>query len=392
MRSCQDIANHQLRTLRPYLLETALEFELRGCLDFAERYKSSAFLRTQSWLQAASARIGSSQAFAVVNDGLLEVAFNYECLEAVKWDRLAAQAAARSVPETLQLDLHRIRLFHSDITDLTVIYMLQMLFRSLAGPNVTDTQLESVCNDIWVLMQSNKLTRASTASDASSMPASSALSRIGKLENQEWRQGMADVLLQVAARAEAVKQGREASHNMAPPSQKGLAMLQGWMDTNMRACSPLFRLLQSRLRENLQRIICSQYGPEAGSASSAWWMRSIQPIEESSLSSLPTPLTSSWGQCSKAARLMDLPAVNGSANRPFKRSRDDTAGQFSSRKRRKVMSQFGIQGIDGGENEESAIESLLRQHGLYCLRRELQALSDRIGKVSAFNVEVWELL
>lgn len=327
----------------------------------------------------------------MVNDGLLEVVFTYQCLDASKWDRHAAQTAARALPETLQLDLHRIRLFHSDITDLTIVYMLQMLFRSLAGQSVTDAQLDSVCNDIWVLMQSNKLMRASSVSDVSSMPASSALSHIGKLESQEWRQGMTDVLLQVAARAEAIRHRREATHNMPPPSQQSLEMLQSWMDTNMRPCSPLLRLLQTRLRQDLQRIICSQYGPEAGSASSAWWLRSIQPVEESPLSSLPTPLHSSWGQCSKAARLMDLPVNGIPTNRPSKRSRDDTSAQSLSRKRRKVMSQFGVQGTEE-EDEESLIESLLRQHGLYCLRRELQALSDRIGKVSAFNVEVWELL
>lgn len=394
------------------MLETALEFELRGCLDFAERARTSAFTKTHGWLNTAAARTNSRQSFKVVTDGLLQSIFYTEGFDAVKWDRHAANIATKHTPETLQLDLHRIRLFHSDVMDLTVVYMLLMLFRSLVGAHVPDAELDHMAHDIWVLSQANKLVRASSPADASSMPSAASLSRISKLDAPAWREGMSDVLLQIAARADTIKNKKADMGDLAVPDQSTLAMLKGWMDTNLRPTAPLFQLLHKRLRASLQSIVNIEYGPKAGSASSSWWTRSVQPPEAAGTSSLPIGLNIVWGQCSRAARLLDVPiplssSASGHSASPSSRSRkrqrdedrdDDEAcsSAAAGRKRRRM----GAASLADSNNSallsegegEADVEAVLRRNGLYCLRHELQSLADRVGKVAAFNVEVWDVL
>lgn len=371
-------------------METALEFELRGCLDFADRAKTSAFSRTNAWTWAAAARAQSQQPFKVVTEGVLQSVFSTEGFDAAKWDRHAVSLATRDIPETLQLDLHRIRLFHSDVTDITIIYMLSMLFQSLAGPGSTEAQLDTMCQDIWVLMQSNQLVRGATSpTDASSMPSTPALSRVSKMETVQWRQGMSDIMLQIAARAIAIKNKRHCDYDMVVPDQQTLTMLRGWMNTNLRPSAPLFKLLQKRLKVCLQQVIIAEYGPKSGSASSSWWMRSVSPPAEATIPLVLSPSAiMASGQCSRASRLLDLPVAPPSSGKPWKRRRADGVEEDSPRKKRRV----GFGGAVREAVEDTDIEMLLKKNGLFPLRYELQSLSDRIGKVIAFNVEVWEVL
>ncbi|KAK0553419.1 Protein SOSEKI 1 [Tilletia horrida] len=204
-----DIANHQLRSARPWLVETAVDFETRW---FREQIEQSKFTleRTSRWFNAARIRTREkltpkvnvdtamsrkefiSRAF---NEGFLHILFEAPTYAAIAPPAEADKSANASgvppssssinftytscYPETFQFDAYRLITFHNDITDLTVAFMFLMLFRQLAcsplddadgddsavkGPQLSaaairtqalllaGNQADSVKNSIWCLV------------------------------------------------------------------------------------------------------------------------------------------------------------------------------------------------------------------------------------------------
>ncbi|KAE8234547.1 hypothetical protein CF326_g408 [Tilletia indica] len=374
-----DIANHQLRTNRPKLVETAVDFEVHWfreqiaqgklTLDRTSRWFTSALRLTREKLSAKlnvdtamSRKDFISRAF---NQGFLQLLFEapvalpFAELVAIRKAGMASgiapsssslnQAYTACYPETFQFDAYRLIGFHNDITDLSVVYMFLLLFRQLAcspleiaeagkgsgrttfsgarqaspaairaqAALLASNELDNMKNRIWCLLNEanakvgaqNKLggfnPRAS-ARPGGAQDTSGTNGRAGaglvygsiKFENAVWREGVNDVLLQVAAQASAVQKAAKHAANVmlrvqskakeddiemdleeeddddddsmeeeddldgiqydsasTPPSERVLAMLNSWMDTNLRVNSPLHKLCQSRLREVVLAIL-----------------------------------------------------------------------------------------------------------------------------------------
>jgi hypothetical protein len=199
----------------------------------------------------------------------------------------ALQHQHQLLPETLQLDAFRLQTLHADVTDLTVVYMLLMLFRQLVGPNharLADAGvLDDVRKEIWLFLNEAGGTRAGTGEetmagmgggtttaargDEAAAPAGTAGVSPGlrKLECERWRQGMKDVLLQIAARAKAFELVATTTTSATPPTTARvplptpdtatLGVLASWMDTNLRPRAKLFELMQARLRETIAAVV-----------------------------------------------------------------------------------------------------------------------------------------
>ncbi|CAD6982919.1 unnamed protein product [Tilletia controversa] len=368
-----DIANHQLRTKRPELVETAVDFEVRW---FRSQVAQGTLTleRTSRWFTLArrltkeklSAKVNVDAAMSrkefisrAFNEGFLQLLFEapvalpFAELVAIRKAGMASgiapsssslnQAYTACYPETFQFDAYRLITFHNDITDLSVVYMFLLLFRQLAcspleaaadfgkgketTPNTTrqaspaairaqaallaSNELENMKNRIWCLLNEANAKvgaqskfggispRVSVRSNGQAGAGANGRASAGlvfgsiKFENATWREGVKDVLLQVAAQATAVqKAAQHAAHVMAcgqgkakedsemellkddvvmdeadvdggqqynsaanPPSERVLAMLNSWMDTNLRVNSPLHKLCQSRLREVVLAIL-----------------------------------------------------------------------------------------------------------------------------------------
>lgn len=169
-----DIANHQLRSARPWLVETAVDFEVRWFRDQIDHQKL--FLhRTKVWFtyarQLARQKLSHkpeveammprkefiSRAF---NEGFLHLLFDAPGtlplaeLMAIGRAGMASgiapsssslnQAYTGCYPETFQLDAYRLITFHNDITDLTVVYMFLLLFRQLACAPLEDDAVDGM--------------------------------------------------------------------------------------------------------------------------------------------------------------------------------------------------------------------------------------------------------
>jgi len=256
-----DIANHQLRMLRPFLLESAAEFEFKTFCENAEMAcnKPEAVERTQKWLTMAEKNAttstfanGNVRVSPTIRDGILQLLFHPECLAnptlsgtllppthsasrtaaAISVSRVTRRQRAipllssSQLPETLQLDAQRMQILHSEVVDLSVVSLLMLLYRQLRSMKGLATpsaeQAEQTRREVWLLVNENNV---GLAQCKATVPTS-----IKKLESLAWKEGMRAVLLQIARRA----------HDSADsPSQETLNMLNSWMENNIKADSKL---------------------------------------------------------------------------------------------------------------------------------------------------------
>ncbi|MBW0504284.1 hypothetical protein O181_043999 [Austropuccinia psidii MF-1] len=289
-----DIANHQLRTLRPILLETALEFEIRY---FREQLaKRPNIDRTRRWFQDSLNRVlGSNhqpkigdlsieKVEQIVKDGLLELVFNAGLsLNQNSWlvssilsvkpssssNNLSTQTSSpigssrfsrqiwspapspNQIPETLLMDTIRLQNLHSDMTDLTIAYMLIMLFKQLVGhSNLRQGDVETIKAEIWVFMSESVMKMKH--------PERKALPGIGlkKIQVHTWRAALGDILLHLAARIETIRQREKSGQERnLTPSNELISKMMSWMNSHLRTSSALFQLAQKRLRQTFELVL-----------------------------------------------------------------------------------------------------------------------------------------
>ena len=242
-----DIANHQLRVVRPYLLETAAEFERTAFLAaLKDKPVSQALPKTRAWVNAAASRQAcdvskaSQQDFTnFLTDGILETLFkptlamnaNAESKSCRSGRRLKALRLPSSsdIPETLELDVTRLQSLHAEVTDLCISSLLLLLYRqmcSTARRQPTTVEVAEMKGEILVLQRE---ALASTGTKFGSLYL---------LADPAWRERMQDVVLQIARRAG--RAGKEDVDYMPPFST--LAMLRSWLDNNLVAGSALVGL------------------------------------------------------------------------------------------------------------------------------------------------------
>ncbi|EGG12667.1 uncharacterized protein MELLADRAFT_86876 [Melampsora larici-populina 98AG31] len=249
-----DIANHQLRTLRPVLLETALEFEIRHFRD--QLIKRPSIDRTKRWYSEAVARVqGSSglsnllpaeQISRAVQDGLLD--FPFSSASPPSDSALTPSPSPSFVPETFSMDTIRLQTLHSDLTDLTIAYLIIMLFKQLVGHSkLKEGDVETLKSELWVLMSEPGL-------KVKGKPGIG----LKKIESKSWRAGFESVLLHIGSRIESLRNGEGGSKGemrAAVPGKELMKVIQNWMDQHLRLQSTLFAITIRRLRETVEFVI-----------------------------------------------------------------------------------------------------------------------------------------
>ncbi|KAK9897856.1 Tcp11-domain-containing protein [Cystobasidium minutum MCA 4210] len=314
-----DVANHQLRMLRPYLLETAADFEYKTFLRIREKRPQHSedtattaqlaeiagppLSKTRVWIsgiternRAAITATSSHDSTAFVVDGVLELLFNPKrdntdpsnadksqavrqsgLVERRKAPRTQALPLVSEVPETFQLDTYRLQLFHGDVVDLCIVHLLILLYRQLCSVNKRTPTLEDIevmRRQIWVIMSEiNTMAVAAPAGNGrrttTSLPQS-----LRKLDSEHWREGMKDVLLQISR----YSAGNDSTNGVAfVPDVSTLNLLNSWMENSFRSDSKLFQLVQTRLRRALSALILSEIEQHERSLSGKPWdMSSVE--------------------------------------------------------------------------------------------------------------------
>ena len=416
-----DIANHQLRSARPFLVETAVDFEARWFKEQIEQGKMS-LDKTNAWIHQAltttsASNSASSRSEAVVsafNHGMLQLIFDVPgslpVLAPVATPLASPSSSslnntfASHYPETFQFDAYRMMTFHNDVSDLTIVYMLVLLFRQLcstplddAGPlpaSVTalvQRQLKSIKGEIWCLVNDANL----CLSGSSVLPASptAAANNVGsssrrsagldgklflgsaggfaKLDHPRWRRAMQNVLLQVAARASAVQMAARAGSS-DPTTVKGTApsaatqkLLNSWMDTNFRTGSALHKICQSRLRD----VVLSMLSEKVRTG--------LQPSTSAS-STTPGDFDQHSGRPPQKRTISSSHHEQEAA----KRSKSDVAsGSVST-----------STVPPAGASAAAPWDTAMTRAGLEPFSAEIRLLSERIAKVATFHLRVFRNL
>ncbi len=173
--------------------------------------------------------------------------------------------------------------FHNDVSDLTIVYILVLLFRQLCSTpldnggalpasvgSIVQRQLKTIKGEIWCLLNDANLCFRARATCRYTYHRGCSQSthywrgwqaipwqrrRLCQAGSPAWRRAMQNVLLQVAARASAVQSAaRQGSSDpstvkTAAPSAATQKILNSWMDTNLRSGSALNKICQRRLRD-----------------------------------------------------------------------------------------------------------------------------------------------
>lgn len=219
-----DIANHQLRSTRPWLVNTAMEFESRWFREQVAAGKMGNLEKTVGWMRSGFAGLDTAETISknarqrmtvmnqVFNAGFMKLVF--ELPTALSFSGASDSMPptphtattpmsssslnytySMSFPETFQFDAYRIITFHNEVVDLCVVYMILLLFRQLAcspaiaAPGVSagartaavvskasglaQKQLESVKAEVWCLLNEANVAvsaSASTSRDGAASP------------------------------------------------------------------------------------------------------------------------------------------------------------------------------------------------------------------------------
>ncbi|KAF6757389.1 T-complex protein 11-domain-containing protein [Ephemerocybe angulata] len=244
-----DIANHQLQTLRPFLIRTCGQFELR---TLKSRHGPDALLSTtREWIEAAhtsmmhktllhphvsaqslqySSLSGNQQLYICIIRGLVDLVFNPPLTSSVSLSTPTntppTSPTAPSVstplpafPETLILDNHRMLLLSSDAADATALNMLLLLYRQLAlsensnsgsplpPKTLTDADMIRMKSEIRDISGSFRLGACFSRNQQ----------KTGNKDAERWRVVKEDLVLQISRRARTSR-GTSAGTAKAPTS------------------------------------------------------------------------------------------------------------------------------------------------------------------------------
>lgn len=305
----QDIANHQLQTLRPFLIETSGQFELKA---FRRRKGQAASVQlTKQWLHTAHQHMLTSenlphpsnsstslvypsltrtlQAYLCVLKGLTDIVFEppspisqlkLSLSSASSQSTLPSPISLPGYPETTFLDSARLVVLSTEAADATAMYMFLMLYRQLVFfeaspqqstskilPRVTESdlsQLKAEIRDIASCRLGYCFTRVSV-DEKTSVEGADKNSKEDK-EWQKWQKTAQNIVLQIAMRAtQAQNRAKSPSsstdtYSVVQPDDRMLKLTERWLDTNLRLGSPLSIVLRNRLRDALfHRLVATTY-------------------------------------------------------------------------------------------------------------------------------------
>lgn len=244
----QDIANHQLQTLRPFLIDTSGQYELKAFKG--RRGSGSSLDMTRKWIRSSHHRLFTSpilahpsfpsgtfdyrnlsqmqKTYLSVLQGLTDLVFDPPSpvsSPAPPYSSGSATAPPSSslplYPETTYLDSARLLVLASDAADTTAMYMYLLLYRQLLFSDTGDSAARdpSRVSDAELLrlkreirdISSSHLGQCFKFSNGNSNGSSECLSQStgpdADAEREKWCRVKHDIILQIALRAKQSRLG-----------------------------------------------------------------------------------------------------------------------------------------------------------------------------------------
>ena len=164
------MANDQLRRLRPHVIENAVDFEWE---TFKSQLKegSTSIHATIKWLkpyaidphqpapstdpltiptiQAGNGTVDMPSSAPTVRDRLMEAYIKL----IQKFSRM--ERHPKHIPETFKLDTSRLSTYCTEWQDITIMAVLLMMFRQMAGPKCHGLHCTEMKKQLWLLLNDN---------------------------------------------------------------------------------------------------------------------------------------------------------------------------------------------------------------------------------------------
>ncbi|KAF8550045.1 Tcp11-domain-containing protein [Imleria badia] len=294
-----DIANHQLQTLRPFLIDSSGQYELKAFKS--RRGLSSSLDVTREWIKSSHRQLLASPTFAhpsfpsgslnygslshtqktyvSVLKGLTDLVFNPPSTapstpQNSSSTPFQAMCPLPLYPETTYLDSARLLVLAADAADTAAVYMFLLLYRQLVFSDTGD--LPGVAPDQSRVSDAELLKLKKEIRDISSSHLGQCFkygnleqSSIPDVDREKWSKTRQDIVLQVALRAKEAQIGsssRPRSSMDTPhfhaPDERMLKLAERWSETHVRPNSALGTMLNNRIRDAVfNQVLAVAYPP-----------------------------------------------------------------------------------------------------------------------------------
>ncbi|KAF5360949.1 hypothetical protein D9756_004726 [Leucocoprinus leucothites] len=300
-----DIANHQMQTLRPFLVYSSGSFERK--MLRSRRSIDPSLPVTKEWLRSAHNTFSSHtepikhplrpqgldydslgkkhQLYVSVVRGIVDTVFSPPSSSSTAAPSTNLRPSPLehpfpSLPETLYLDQARIQNHTSEITDTVALWMFLLLYRQLASCSSQGKYQKERMDEYGAILKreiraigprslgSCFLKDTDTSPDNSASAGSDQSQVADKL-----RSAVDDVVLQVARRATSVQRNRDPTEMVSPhngtddvPDERTVSVARKWVFTNMKSDSSLRNLLHGRLKKLVFEKVLADVYPAHGEA------------------------------------------------------------------------------------------------------------------------------
>ncbi|KAG9315763.1 T-complex protein 11-domain-containing protein [Chiua virens] len=294
-----DIANHQLQTLRPFLIDSSGQYELKAFKS--RRGLSSSLDLTREWIKSSHRQLLASPIFAhpsfpsgslhysslsrtqktyvSVLKGLTDLVFNPPSTPSNP--QSSSSAAIHSMcplplyPETTYLDSARLLLLAADASETVVMYMFLLLYRQLVFSDTGDLAAprdQSRVSDAELLKLKKEIRDiASTHLGQCLKYGNMDQSSISDVDREKWIKTNQDIVLQVALRAKEAQIGSSSRSNSSQaghisrfqaPDERVLKLAERWSETHVQPSSALSTMLKNRIRDVVfNQVLAVTYPP-----------------------------------------------------------------------------------------------------------------------------------
>jgi hypothetical protein len=140
-----------MKRLRPYFLETAVEYEWDNFKNSLKENKV-ALHNTVRWLH------GFQQETKVEQETVQAADFFVDAFVNLVSDCRNSHRARQDLPETFKLDMNRLLNFHNDWQDICIMSILIMLYRQFNGGKADFQQATEMKQQLWVLLNDQDTT------------------------------------------------------------------------------------------------------------------------------------------------------------------------------------------------------------------------------------------
>jgi hypothetical protein len=235
-----DVANHQIRTLRPMLIDTAIEFEqdyYAQVLDKGKIELSDALL----WF--ASSVSGFDSSLEIINGDKYKSSFVYGLLKLLS----CTQDMTNEFPSTFALDYQRLGGLRAELRKVVCLHLCISIYQQLLG---SEAAKRAKAGQVPAAQLKSAVTVALSASSVSKLK-QDLLAIIDSNGNPKWTKNTYLLALELSKRVQQVIYLRPVS----VPDESLISVASGWLAKHLQPNSDVYKLVEHKTMKSLYQFV-----------------------------------------------------------------------------------------------------------------------------------------